>query len=416
MTRNRRNLLITFLVFVVATCLGAPVSAKTNLTLWIVDFNAEAQRLLDETVLPAFEANYPATGVEVEYIGWDVYTTKLTAAFAGGVAPDVFQCGAHFKGSMAEQGFARPIDKLTGKWPTKRDFFPGTWEAVAWKGKDYGVPYNTTPRSFFYRTDLFLESGLDPRTPPATWEQLRSAFPKLTRADGQGNVSRLAAFIPSVDFHFWVQLLGQAGTSFVSEDGNQPRFNSPEGLEASNYYLDLYLLSRSFGTVASGASFITGGYAMQYGSAAWFLPQARRGNPSIIPYVEVAPPLRHRQQVGIIYTDWLAISTQSKHPEEAFELIKWLVQPDYLTEYNKSFFSIPPRRATISSPYVQGTPILSQVMERVVPHTISWPSHETQNQYLFADTWTKVAEQKITPQQAVEDLARAFIPITAAGR
>lgn len=235
---------------------------------------------------------------------------------------------------------------------------------------------------------------------------------KLSKVDGQGNVTRAGLAVPSADFQFWLPLLWQAGGTFVSDDGNAPLFNSPEGLAAGTFYLNLYQRVRSLGKLPGGG-IVQGTYVMQYGNAT-LARQAIQGDPALAASIWVAPPMKRQQQAAATYTDWLAISTQSKHPKEAFALIRWLVRPDNLVAYNETFFFVPPRRATVSSDYVRQNLSLSQMIERVMPFAQAYPSFNASNRFVFAEAWRKAENQQSTPQQALNDFARGFVPLTQA--
>ena len=43
---------------------------------------------------------------------------------------------------------------------------------LKWKGTYYGVPMNFATLLLYYNKTIFTEAGLDPETPPATWDEL----------------------------------------------------------------------------------------------------------------------------------------------------------------------------------------------------------------------------------------------------
>ena len=51
-------------------------------------------------------------------------------------------------------------------------FWPGAMKSVTWDGKTYGVPTNNETMALIWNADLFSQAGLDPESPPATWDDL----------------------------------------------------------------------------------------------------------------------------------------------------------------------------------------------------------------------------------------------------
>ncbi|MCP4286514.1 MAG: ABC transporter substrate-binding protein, partial [Gammaproteobacteria bacterium] len=86
----------------------------------------------------------------------------------------------------------------------------------------------------------FRAAGLDPESPPATWEELVSAGKKLTKRDGK-SVDQWGAMIPSTGYPYWMfgALTMQNGQVLMNGDGNQTYFNAPATVEALEFWKDL---------------------------------------------------------------------------------------------------------------------------------------------------------------------------------
>jgi sn-glycerol 3-phosphate transport system substrate-binding protein len=83
--------------------------------------------------------------------------------------------------------------------------------------------------------------GLDPEKPPATWDELVSMGKKLVKRDANGQVARWGLSIPSTGYPYWMfQCLAiQNGLELMNKDGNEVYFNSPESVEALQFWHDL---------------------------------------------------------------------------------------------------------------------------------------------------------------------------------
>ena len=74
--------------------------------------------------------------------------------------------------------------------------------------------------------------------------------------------------------------------------------------------------------------------------------------------VGVALPPYRVKPVVTVWTDWLAISSGSKKKELAWKLVKHLVRPDNLIQYNETQYFLPPIKSAVTSDYVRNTPFM----------------------------------------------------------
>jgi len=389
----------------------APVSARTEIEVWISDFNADARRFIDERVVPEFEAAYPHIKVNVLYVSWSEFYDKLYAAFAAGVAPDAFQGGSSFRG-VAGSGFGMPITKYTEAWEDKGDFFPVSWAAVHWKGEDYGIPTVTAPRTVIYRADFFNEMGIDPASLTMAWDEVRSVARKLTKGEPGGSGIRWGFRVPIGDVAFFQPLLWQAGGDYVTPDGNTPLFNTPAGWAAAEFNYEFYMEQSAIGPLPSGG-LAGGAFAMEYNSTK-AASDALRANPRLsVDDVQVGPPmLGSARRASGIFTDSLFISSQTKHPDEVWEFLKWFAKPENITEYNRALSYIPPRRSAVASEYVQENPYVRRAIELVIPHGVVNPTSAAAANSAVASALRRMLSDRWTAQQALENAAAAWTPFS----
>ena len=65
----------------------------------------------------------------------------------------------------------------------KEDFDAEVLKLGEFDGTDYFIPMQASTYYFFWNKDLFEEAGLDPETPPATWDEYEEMAVKLTDPD-----------------------------------------------------------------------------------------------------------------------------------------------------------------------------------------------------------------------------------------
>ena len=385
-------------------------SRGIELELWIADFNQATKDLLDKQLLPKFEASHPGVKVNTQYISWTHLDEKLTISFAGGVAPDIFQVGAEYVGGLAYRGMARRLDDYLASWAAKDDYFPASWSTCVYQGHVYGLPYLSAPRALLYRRDLLKAAGF--QRPPDTWEQLAQAAQRMTVRDGP--VTRIAGMNLPVSWQIFVEFLWENGGEIFSQDGRRSRLNSPEAIEALQFYVDLYHKYRVCPT--SGMPQIGGSipvFASQKAAMEimnqFGIYTVSKYAPELLPQVGVAPTPKRKQRVISVYTDWLAMSPQSQHKDLAWELMTFLMEPENLAAYNATLFFIPPRRSAVQTaefmrrnPHLREFVALMDQYGRSLPAMPEWFEIRTGLQSAVSAAIYRTK----TPAQALADYSR----------
>jgi len=144
---------------------------------------------------------------------------------------------------LLEQGLIVAFDDVVKTADEKawlEGFYPALMENGKYQGKTYGIPFQRSTIVMYYNKDAFRAAGLDPESPPATWEELVSAGKKLTKRDGK-SVDQWGAMIPSTGYPYWMfgALTMQNGQVLMNGDGNQTYFNAPATVEALEFWKDL---------------------------------------------------------------------------------------------------------------------------------------------------------------------------------
>ena len=408
----------------VALCLTATLmfgcgkgERPLELELWIADFNQDTRGLLDDELIPRFEAAHPGVKVNTQYISWTHLDEKLTISFAGGVAPDVFQVGAEYVGGLAYRGMAEPLDEYVERWGEADDYFSASWGTCVYRGKVYGLPYLSAPRVLLYRKDLLREAGFE--GPPETWEELAEAAERMTVR--RGPVIDLAGMNLPVSWQIFVEFLWENGGQIFDEEGKRSLLDSPEAVEALRFYADLYNRHRvcpTAGMPVAGGSvpvFASKRAAMEIMNQ-FGIYNVKKYAPELLPEVGIAPTPRRKERVVSVYTDWLAMSPQGTHKELAWELMTFLMEPENLAAYNATLFFIPPRRSAVeAAEFMEENPQLGEfvsLMEeygRSLPAIPEWFEIRTG---LQAAVEAAIYEAK-TPEQALGDYSRELDELLA---
>lgn len=228
-------------------------------------------------------------------------------------------------------------------------FYEYTIKEMSFGGHIWGLPWDVDSRILYYNKDLFQKAGLDPNTPPKTWDELLNFSKKLTVTDSKGNFKQIG-FIPNFG-NSWLYLYAiQNNGKFLSDDGKKVLLNSPENVKALEFMVRGYDLlggakkvNAYTSTFQSGANdpFLTGQVAMVINV-----------NSAITGYARFAPNINYGVAMpptpnGTDFKTWSGgwswgIPKGVKNYKEAFEVISWLTtegmkhQAEGMENYNKT--------------------------------------------------------------------------------
>jgi len=194
---------------VAAGAFALPAFAQTEISWWhaMTGANAEVvQKIADDfnasqsdyKVVPAFKGTYPET------------LNAGIAAFRAGQAPDIIQVFDVGTGvMMAAEGAVKPVAEVlqdAGLTFDNSQYLPGI---VAYYSKPDGTmlsfPYNSSSPITYINKDIFEKAGLDPNTPPKTWNEVWE-MAKTIKASGAapcGYTSTWLTWIHLENFAAW---------------------------------------------------------------------------------------------------------------------------------------------------------------------------------------------------------------------
>ncbi|MGI9824286.1 ABC transporter substrate-binding protein [Agromyces sp. Marseille-Q5079] len=139
-----------------------------------------------------FEEAHPGITIEpVEYT-WD--GTTFSAQLAGATLPDVFTLPfTDGRGLIASERIA-DVSALIAELPYAADFNPNV--AVAGEDEDgdlWAMPIAAYGQGLHYNRTLFEAAGLDPDSPPTTWDEVREDAKKIADATGVAGYAQMTS-------------------------------------------------------------------------------------------------------------------------------------------------------------------------------------------------------------------------------
>ena len=225
---------------------------------YVAEFNAAHDNIQVE---PVFTGNY------VENMA------RAQAAIMSGQPPDVAILLSTDLYTLVDMEGVIPLDGYiaSDEGLDIDDFFDAFMSNSTSAGQVWGIPWQRSTPILYYNKDAFAEVGLDPETPPATWEELVEFGKQLVVTDGD-NVTRWGVEIPT-SFWIYANFAIQAGQHIgsVEDDPCGVYLNTPEAIEALAFLRSLQV---EHGIMPDGvnqwgvapADFIAGATAMIYHS------------------------------------------------------------------------------------------------------------------------------------------------------
>jgi len=314
-----------------------------------------------------FMKQHPDIGViyEASPANWQEISGKIFAEFASGDAPDVLEGVA----GLAERGLLLDLDPLIARDSKEidfSDFYEPSVEPSPLDDRRYGLPvYGMLIVVLFYNKDLFDSAGIPYPDASWTWQTFVDAAKRLTLdtdGDGYTDVYGCNVFLTSVSGQG--PIMWSYGCDYLNREMNKVTVNCPECVEAFQMLYDLRWKHNVLPRVSEGREgaptlmlFSAGRFAMEVTHAA-LIRDLRAAGHKI--RWDVAPvPKGPRGRATRFGSYPLSIASTTKHPEEAWELLKFLASPFAMRTRLRmgSAAFTPARRSVAESPdYLGVTP------------------------------------------------------------
>jgi len=189
-----------------------------------------------------FEEMYPNIKVKPVGVPCSELGPKLLTSLAAGVPPDVARSLYRLGGISLRGGFM-DLSEKTKYWPRRLDFFPAVWELGKVGGKQFAIPQaQMIIGAGYYWKEDFRKAGLRFFEPDeqVDWNQIMEVLKKLKAAFPERK-----NYYPTAVPASWMMgalgcILAENGARYWSEDFEKPVWDSPEAIEAFEFYVNLY--------------------------------------------------------------------------------------------------------------------------------------------------------------------------------
>lgn len=278
-------------------------------------------------------------GITVKLVNQGTYddlSKKLMGSVAAKTLPDLAQVYNNWIINYLDA--VVPLDDYVTKDFDNYDDIVETYRNESSEfGKIYTLPFNKSTQLYFYNKTVFDELGLQP---PKTWDDLYHIGEVVFDATGKPSIG-----YDDLSAMFW-QLVLQNGSGFI-EDG-QVEFNNPQGIEALNFFLDMY--KKGYARIAGEDKYHSGPFGN--GDVLAYV-----GSSAGVAYIQPngfefgAAPLPKGKQGAVPQAGTnLAMFAQDKNKQLAvWEYMKYLTSADVTTEWSMATGYLPVRISAFNS-------------------------------------------------------------------
>ncbi|MHB1295859.1 MAG: ABC transporter substrate-binding protein [Anaerolineae bacterium] len=367
-------------------------------------------------LIRAFTAENPNITVEWEDVdGWGSNMGDIIAQRE----IDVFGAGREALKLVAE-GELRVFDELLlDSWvDIQEDYIPGTWEALAIGGQQWGAPAGLDLMVTFINKDQL--TALDLAAPQGDWSlsDMLELANEMNYPDSgiYGICTSPMALDPIVFIYLY-------GGRIVDDFNNPtvPTLDEPLTIEAAQWYADLFnfygvapapqvLRDLYAGSVELAVT--NGGCAIWFG---WYSDRASTATDGAPEAVIAALPTEAVQGMGLGDMEAYYISAATEHPEEAAKFLR------FLSDHSEASGALmPPRTSLVTDQeYIdEAGDAAAGLVQRLPTQIIMVPYADTSGLEMWkADTLERVGDVAIRAmmQIVMQDLDAATVLMEAQG-
>lgn len=388
--------------------------------MWTAEWKDVVDRIVER--FNASQDQYEVIALSVPMTSSD---SKFLLSVAGGGPPDVMSEWFPVIPKWAENGLLMKLNEFMRpeEWEMfQRTVYPAAKKIGIYQGNLYGVTTGLNAFACYIRLDYLREAGLNLSDFPKTLEGMVDWGAKLNRFDDKGTLTRIG-YLPTY-FYYYVPGFGKG---FYDWEAGKLTLNTPENLRTLEFVaetrgtLGFTNVLRFESGLAIGLGnmdwpFITGAYAI-FVDGQWRVEQLARYAPNLeYATMPIPPPEGGNSLYGYTSGNFMIIPKGAKHPEGAWEFIKFWSgwdNPERAAEFYTWGGWLPLYPAIAEAPiyreYVKHHPQFQTFLD-LMPSEHMHPMPPVPYQVYLFDRITR-ADEAVTrgvlpPEQAIERLEK----------
>jgi len=349
----------------------------------------------------------------------DELVTKFITQHQAGANPDIVKVEYQSLPALISNGVVVDLAQYVPDLSSRFD--DASLAQVEFEGKVYGVPQDFAPLVFFYRQDVFDSLGL---SAPATWDDYAAA----ARAIHAANPAQYLGTFSAGDPGWFAGLAQQAGANWWSASGDTwtVAVNDAASKKVADYWQGLIsegvIKSDPFWSTQWSAE-MNDGTLVGWVSAAWAPAQlpniaadtAGKWVAAPVPAWTAGDPA-----TGIWGGSAMAVTSDSKHPQQAAEFLEWLNTSDEALSAQISKINVYPAATSgrelpeLDAPpaFMSNQPDYYQVVAQVAPNAKSfdiWGPDATVTFGAYRDGFANALQNGTSLSDALDAMQKATV-------
>ncbi len=406
-------------------------AGATTVTLSFATYAFDPWSKIFPQMADQFEKEHPTIKLKVVVTTWNTLYTKMQAeAMAHQGVPDVFIMDPAVLAILADRGILMPLDNfIQAHHMDLSQFYANsitdsrynTSARTIGSGNLYALPLTNDQDELFFSQTAFDKAHLAYPQEGWTWDKLRNAAIKLT-LDRAGRNPTQAGFDANHIAQYGLnindgnrgilELIQGAGGAIISSDYKRSVIDQPPAVKTIAWLASLYkmhVIAPPGALAALSDAFIAGKVAMSLDGdwqVNYYADTIKKFKWDIAP-VPIGPA---GKPYVIGDTNSWSIYAHTQHPNEAWELLSWLVGQEAMTKYAAQI-GLPSLK---SAAYAWSAGYKAPAHRALVLKWMRW-THNNQ-EGLHENEWRTAVDQnlqavwlgKVSPEQGAKTTAAAI--------
>jgi multiple sugar transport system permease protein len=412
-----------------------PSDHRTNIV--VLQWGDPSEEKIVRDMVAHYEHDHPDIKITRIHADAGDYSSKLKTMLAAGTPPDLFYLSYEFLPQFAQMHLVANLDSQIALLPNGKQwldgFYPLLLDAYRYDGQNigrgplYGIPKDFSTMVMYVNCDLFARAGIPVPYGGWTWDDFEADCIKISSLppDAAGRNYGGALNTWPLVLQNIVQCYG--GDFFNGSDFRHMIIDSPDALAALGMIQRTRFQEKCVYPAAGPAAaddnvqlFYTGKIGAFGPVGRWETPHFRGtavGDPGITRFHWDIVPLPHQKQAfsDIAVVAWV-MSSQTKHPKEAFDVLHFLTGPDGQAMMARLGMAIPSLKSVAhSDAFLAGKPEhTSLFLDAVnIGHISQFPAEEEYGQDMGDELAGCIDLNTQTPEAAAKSLVARWDRETA---
>lgn len=421
MTKMKRIFVLVFTLLMGSILLSACSSGNstegqgdsdvTEITYWQYTFPTKVEEI--DKIIADFEDENPDIKVLAQDFPYDQYQNKIFAAVEAGDGPDIMNIYNGWISKYVDMDYIQPIREEFMSKDEISDYYVDMIQPYELDGEYYTLPVAVRSLALFWNKDLYKEAGLDPESPPKTWDELIENAKAMTEMtdDGRYKQEGFGWNAAGQGLHEFQQvLLRQYGVEPYSEDASKVLWNEKqEGYDAFKYWMDMTMVDK-IGDPDVGNTYreaFLAGIAGMIVDGSFAVGDIQ--NASFDWGVTTLPVLEEgglQSNYASYWTNAIAKGVEGKKLEASERFLEYLIQEDVQREWLENIGELPASQALIADEELINHPTYGPFIEGLEYAHATFFVNEDKERQIIIDGVDKIRLENADYDESFDEIVK----------